>query len=141
MNILTVENITKSYGERKLFDNASFYLQEGEKVGVIGINGTGKSTLLKIMAGTEEPDEGNVTRANHVVVRFLSQQPVFDPGDTILESVQKGSEKSLSADQPAGEGDSHDGWELESQAKARSEERRVGKECSEPCRSRWSPYH
>ena len=51
MNILTVENITKSYGERKLFDNASFYLQEGEKVGVIGINGTGKSTLLKIMAG------------------------------------------------------------------------------------------
>ncbi|WP_321027375.1 ABC-F family ATP-binding cassette domain-containing protein [Eisenbergiella sp.] len=118
MNILTVENITKSYGERKLFDNASFYLQEGEKVGVIGINGTGKSTLLKIMAGTEEPDEGNVTRANHVVVRFLSQQPVFDPGDTILESVQKGSEKSLSADQPAGEGDRHDGWELKSQAKA-----------------------
>ena len=117
MNILTVENITKSYGERKLFDNASFYLQEGEKVGVIGINGTVKSTLLKIMAGMEDPDEGNVTRANHVVVRFLSQQPVFDPGDTILESVQKGSEKSLSADQPAGDGGGHVGWELESQAK------------------------
>ena len=64
MNILTVENITKAYGERKLFDNASFYLQEGEKVGVIGINGTGKSTLLKIAAGMEEPDEGSVTRVN-----------------------------------------------------------------------------
>ena len=93
MNILTVENITKAYGERKLFDNASFYLQEGEKVGVIGINGTGKSTLLKIAAGMEEPDEGSVTRANHVVVRFLSQQPVFEPEDTILESVLKGNEK------------------------------------------------
>ena len=94
MNILTVENITKAYGERKLFDNASFYLQEGEKVGVIGINGTGKSTLLKIAAGMEEPDEGSVTRANHVVVRFLSQQPVFEPEDTILESVLKGNEKA-----------------------------------------------
>ena len=94
MNILTVENITKSYGERKLFDNASFYLQEGEKVGVIGINGTGKSTLLKIMAGLEEPDEGSVTKANHVVVRFLSQQPEFRPEDTILESVLRGNKKS-----------------------------------------------
>ena len=57
MNILTVENITKAFGERKVLDNTSFYLQEGEKVGIIGINGTGKSTLLKIMAGLEEADE------------------------------------------------------------------------------------
>lgn len=118
MNILTVENITKAYGERKLFDNASFYLQEGEKVGVIGINGTGKSTLLKIAAGMEEPDEGSVTRANHVVVRFLSQQPVFEPEDTILESVLKGNEKSLSVGRGSDEEKGHGEWELESQAKS-----------------------
>ena len=53
MNILSLENITHSYTERKLFDEASFYLHEGEKVGIIGINGTGKSTLLKIMAGNQ----------------------------------------------------------------------------------------
>ncbi|MBP3487376.1 MAG: ABC-F family ATP-binding cassette domain-containing protein [Roseburia sp.] len=87
MNIINAENITKSYTERKLFDKASFYLQEGEKVGVIGINGTGKSTLLKLVAGLEEPDEGVVTRANQTVVRYLPQNPVFDPEMTVIESV------------------------------------------------------
>ena len=61
MNIINVENITKSYTGRKLFAEASFYVQEHEKIGIIGINGTGKSTLLKIIAGQEEPDEGKVT--------------------------------------------------------------------------------
>ena len=87
MNIINVENITKSYTERKLFDKASFYLQEGEKVGVIGINGTGKSTLLKIIAGLEEPEEGTVTKANHLVVRYLPQNPVFDPEMSVIDSV------------------------------------------------------
>ena len=87
MNIINVENITKSYTERKLFDKASFYLQEGEKVGVIGINGTGKSTLLKIIAGLEEPEEGTVTNANHIVVRYLPQNPVFDPEMSVIDSV------------------------------------------------------
>jgi len=87
VNILTLENITKAYGERKLFDDASFYLQEGEKVGVIGINGTGKTTLLKMAAGLEEPDEGNVIIANNIKVRYLPQNPEFDPGDTVLEAV------------------------------------------------------
>ena len=87
MNILTVENITKAYGERKLFDNASFFLQEGEKAGIIGINGTGKSTLLKIIAGLEEPDEGRVIKANHAMVGFLSQHPQFNDEDTVLEAV------------------------------------------------------
>lgn len=90
MNIIGVENITKSYTERKLFDKASFYLQEGEKVGVIGINGTGKSTLLKILAGMEEPEEGTVTKANHVVVRYLPQNPVFDPEMSVIDSVLAG---------------------------------------------------
>ena len=66
MNILTVDNITKSYGVRKIFDGASFFLQEGEKAGIIGINGTGKSTLLKMIAGLEEADDGTVIKANHV---------------------------------------------------------------------------
>ena len=87
MNILTVDNITKSYGVRKLFDKASFFLAEGEKIGIIGINGTGKSTLLKIIAGIEEPDEGNVIKANHCMIRFLPQNPEFDPEETVLEAV------------------------------------------------------
>ena len=86
MNILTLENIEKNYSQRKLFDKASFYLQEGEKVGIIGINGTGKSTLLRMMAGEEEPDQGRIVFANHVVVRMLSQQPVFPSGATVLEA-------------------------------------------------------
>ncbi len=89
MNILTVENITKAYGERKLFDKANFYLQEGEKAGIIGINGTGKSTLLKIIAGLEEPDEGRVVKANNTVIRFLPQNPVFLKEDTVLQAVLK----------------------------------------------------
>lgn len=87
MNIINVENITKSYTERKLFDKASFYLQEGEKVGVIGINGTGKSTLLKMLAGVETPEEGTITKANHIVVRYLPQNPIFDAEKSVIESV------------------------------------------------------
>ena len=87
MNILTVENITKAYGVRKLFADASFYLQEGEKAGVIGINGTGKSTLLKMIAGLEEPDEGRIVRANGMVIRYLPQNPVFGETETVLEAV------------------------------------------------------
>ncbi|MBQ5674080.1 MAG: ABC-F family ATP-binding cassette domain-containing protein, partial [Lachnospiraceae bacterium] len=67
MNILTVSGITKSYSRRLLFDDASFFLQEGEKAGVLGVNGTGKSTLLKMIAGIDEPDKGEIIMANHVV--------------------------------------------------------------------------
>ena len=90
MNILSAENITKAYGERMLFNKASFYLQEGEKVGIIGINGTGKSTLLKMLVGIEEPDEGTVTCANHVVISFLPQHPVFKENDTVLQAINRG---------------------------------------------------
>ena len=87
MNILTAEHLKKSYTERLLFDDANFYLHEGEKVGILGINGTGKSTLLKILAGMEEPEEGKVVLANHVVLRYLPQHPVFKDGQTVLEAV------------------------------------------------------
>lgn len=95
MNILTLENITKAYGERKLFDNTGFYLQEGEKAGIIGINGTGKSTLLKMIAGLEEPDEGRIVRANHVVISYLAQNPEFEPGETVIEAIIKVTKESL----------------------------------------------
>ena len=96
MNILTVENITKAYGERKLFDNAGFFLQEGEKAGIIGINGTGKSTLLKMIAGLEEPDEGKIVMANHMVVAYLPQNPVFDAEKTVISAVvEKAMEAKL----------------------------------------------
>ena len=87
MNILTAEHLRKSYTERLLFEDANFYLHEGEKVGILGINGTGKSTLLKILAGLEEPEEGKVVLANHVVFRYLPQNPTFQEGHTVLEAV------------------------------------------------------
>lgn len=98
MNILTLENIDKNYSERKLFDHASFYLQEGEKIGIIGINGTGKSTLLRMMAGEEEPDDGRIVTANHIVIRMLPQQPVFAEHMTVLEAVLDGQNTHMNTD-------------------------------------------
>ena len=87
MNILSLEHIEKSYTGRMLFDDTAFFLHEGEKVGVIGINGTGKSTLLRIIAGEEEPDAGKVTMANHILVRYLPQSPQFDAAMPALQAV------------------------------------------------------
>ena len=106
MNLINIENVTKSYTERKLFEDASFSLQEGEKVGVIGINGTGKTTLLKMIMGTEEPEEGNITIANHVVMRYLPQHPEFAADKSSLECVLQGKplvhrERSQNDDDPA----------------------------------------
>ncbi|WP_230398995.1 ABC-F family ATP-binding cassette domain-containing protein [Novisyntrophococcus fermenticellae] len=91
MNILTIEHLTKAYSEKTLLDEASFSLQEGEKVGVIGINGTGKSTLLKIIAGVEDPDAGEVTMGSNVKIGYLSQTPVFEKNQTIMEVVLEGT--------------------------------------------------
>lgn len=127
MNIINVENITKVYTERKLFEEASFYVQEGEKIGVIGINGTGKSTLLKILAGLEEADSGIVTRAKHIVVRYLPQNPVFDSELSVLEGVlaccnqNSGSQHSSVTENAGNHADIYDQtqfWNLESDAKA-----------------------
>ncbi len=105
MNILSLDKITKAYGERKVFDEADFFLEDGEKVGIIGINGTGKSTLLKIMAGLEQPDSGKVIRANHIVISYLKQQPDFRENETILEYVLREADMG------------HEQNNLESQAK------------------------
>lgn len=87
MNLINAEHISMAYDERSLLHNADFSLGEGEKVGVIGINGTGKSTLLKIIGGLEEPDVGTVTKANNLVIRYLPQHPAFAPGETVLSAV------------------------------------------------------
>lgn len=91
MNILTVQQATKGYGDRILFKDITLGLNEGDKVGIIGINGTGKSTLLKIIAGVEEPDEGKVVMAKNTTISYLSQNPVFPKGETILNYVMDGS--------------------------------------------------
>lgn len=92
MNILNLEKITKAYGVRKILDETDFYLEEGEKVGILGINGTGKSTLLKIIAGLEEADFGKVTKAENYMIRFLPQTPKFKDDQTVLEAVLEGNE-------------------------------------------------
>ena len=91
MNILAAEHLRKSYtAERILLEDASFSLQEGEKVGVIGVNGMGKSTLLKLIAGVEEPDGGAVVMGNHVKTAYLEQTPVLEDTDSILKAALKG---------------------------------------------------
>lgn len=107
MNLITAEHITHSYTERKLFDDISFSLNEQEKVGIIGINGTGKSTLLKILAGKEIPDEGTIVMGRNLRLGYLPQNPVF-PSDFDV----------LTAALPLAEDISGHPLDYESQAKA-----------------------
>ncbi len=142
MNLLSIENLAKSYGERILFAQVSFGVDEGDKIGLIGVNGTGKSTFLKIIAGLEPADGGNVTLGSGVRVGYLPQNPELDAGSTILAQVFKGSspvmrlireyEQALEqAGLKAGDAgqqkqlialsqqmDALDAWQLESSAKA-----------------------
>lgn len=95
MNLITFENICKSYSEKKLIENLSFGINDGEKIGLIGVNGTGKSTLLKIVAGAEEIDSGKITKTNRVRIEYLPQSPDYDENATVLEQVFKAESKEL----------------------------------------------
>lgn len=88
--ILAAENISKAYTLKTLLDGATLYVEDGDKMGVIGVNGTGKSTLLKVLAGLEEPDAGSVSRGRNVRVGYLPQNPEFRPGATVLSAVFDG---------------------------------------------------
>lgn len=142
MNVLSIENLTKSYGERVLFADVTFGVDEGDKIGLIGVNGTGKSTFLKLVAGVEQADAGKVTKGSSVEVRYLPQNPEFDEAATVLEQVFNGYSPVMKVirdyelalaeaqSQPQNRAaeqqlirlsqqmDSHDAWQLESEAKA-----------------------
>lgn len=90
MNILNMEHITKVYGDKVIFDDISVGIHQGDKIGIIGINGTGKTTFLRILAGLEEADEGQVIRQNGLRLSYLSQHPQFPEGATILSYVSEG---------------------------------------------------
>ena len=91
MNLITLENISKSYSEKKLLEDISLGINDKEKIGLISVNGTGKSTLLKIIAGAEIPDDGTITKANKVRIEYLPQNPYYDENATVLEQVFKGT--------------------------------------------------
>ena len=103
MNILNIEHISKIYGEKVIFDDVSLGIHSGDKIGVIGVNGTGKTTLLKIIAKINEPDKGQIICGNGIRVSYLPQNPEFPKRQSILEYVMDGKE--------------HQDWKTESEAK------------------------
>lgn len=133
MNILTVEGVAKSYGTHVLFDDVTFAVDGGQKLGLIGLNGAGKTTLLKIIAGMAEADKGEIWRNPKARIHYLPQEPQFDPGRSVLESVLDGDlpvmdvlrryEAAVEADDDeavlklTGEMDEKQAWELEQHAK------------------------
>ena len=90
MNILNIEHVSKVFGEKVVLDDVSYGVHQGDKIGIIGINGTGKSTILKIIGGLEEPDEGQVITQNGLRITYLPQMPEFPQGASILDYVAEG---------------------------------------------------
>lgn len=136
MNLISIEGISKSYSEKQLFSNISLGINEGDKIGIIGINGTGKTTLLKLIAGLESSDEGRIIKGNSVTIEYLPQSPDFNPEAKVIEQVFKGNSPVLKfigeyeeAVQNPGlsnekmmelthKMDSLNAWDIESEAKA-----------------------
>jgi ATP-binding cassette subfamily F protein uup len=139
--IITIENFTKSYGEKQLFEGVNFSMDEGDKVGIVGVNGTGKSTFLKAVAGLTPVDDGSLVTMRGLRVEYLAQDKVFEPKNTVLMEVFRGMTPLMqalrgyelalaqSAKNPEDKGvqqqimqyaakiDELDGWQLESTAK------------------------
>jgi ABC transport system ATP-binding/permease protein len=90
MKMITIENVTKTYGEKELFKGVSFTIGERERVGLIGVNGTGKSSLLRIVAGLDQPDSGKIIFPKDYKISFLSQQPEMEPDRSVLDQVFSG---------------------------------------------------
>lgn len=106
MNLFTMEHVTKSYTDRELLKDVSFSINENEKIGVVGINGMGKSTLLKVVAGIEGYDDGSISMGNQVKMCYLPQTPVFEPGTTVIRAAVEGNVDDLNQ------------WSIEADAKA-----------------------
>ena len=135
MIVLNIENISKSYTDKLLINQISFGIHEGDKIGLIGVNGTGKTTLLKLIANIEVPDSGRIIRSNNINIEFLPQDIDMDPKAKVIEQVFKGSSENikvlrryneaiLNPNTPkediirlSQEMDLVNGWELESEAK------------------------
>lgn len=135
MVLMSIEEVSKSYLEKKLIKGVTFGINEGDKIGLIGINGTGKSTLLKLLAGVESPDIGEITRTRNLKVGYLPQNPDFDQGGLVLEQVFSGDwpqmkvlrEYNRALEKPEDQDklielsqkmDSLSAWDLESEAKS-----------------------
>ena len=88
--LLNMESVCKTYGDRALLDHVSFYMKSGDRVGIVGVNGCGKSTFLRLAAGVESPDEGTVSYDPNVRLGYLPQNPAFDPENTVMEQVEAG---------------------------------------------------
>ncbi|MDV3425713.1 MAG: ABC-F family ATP-binding cassette domain-containing protein [Bacillota bacterium] len=95
MNLISIENLSKSYNDKVLFKDVSLGINEGDKIGLIGINGTGKSTLLKVIAGVKKEDSGNIIKGNSVRIEYLPQNPDFEEELTVLEQVFKGNNPTI----------------------------------------------
>jgi ATP-binding cassette subfamily F protein uup len=89
MNLMVVENLCKAYGEKIIFDNISFGVEDKDKIGIIGVNGTGKSTLLRIIGGEEEADSGKITTMNGIRIAYLPQTPVFEDGEVVMDYMNR----------------------------------------------------
>ena len=95
MHILAIESISKNYGIRPLFENVSFGLDSSDRVGIVGVNGSGKSTLLRLIAGEERPDTGRIIFASDISVGYLPQNPLFEPGQTVLDAIFAASDTNM----------------------------------------------